>query len=77
MTKASAWVHLTPCILAIGKCKVPEPNPADFPDDTPEEEQKRLTDLKYPSEPKLKLIAQDSKVRGGLPPWLIKSYDMR
>ena len=59
MSKASSWCHLTPSILQIGKCKVPEPNPADFPDDTPEEEMKRLNDLKYPSEEKLKPIQGD------------------
>ena len=76
MVQASQWAHINPSILKQGRCRQPEPNPADFPEDTPEEEMKRLTELKDPSEPKLKLIGSDSKVRGGLPPWLIKSYGM-
>lgn len=70
------WLHFTPSILQQGKCKHPDPNPADFPEDTPEEEMKRSVQAKDPAEPKLKCINQDSKVRGGLPPWLVKSFGL-
>lgn len=76
MCKSSAWVHYTQSILNQGKCRQPDVKEDEFPEGTDPEEMKRLTELRDPSEPKLKWIGKDQKVRGGLPPWLIKTFQL-
>jgi hypothetical protein len=70
MASLGSWVHYTQNILQVGRVSHLDPEPVNDNDD-PEVLKKQL-EARDPYEKRLKLIGQDAKVRGNLPPWVIK-----
>lgn len=75
MTNLEMWQHFSPSILNQGRVKHMEPKPADGEDVEPEELMKREV-AKDPFEPRLKPIADDKQAFGGLPAWMVRTYNI-
>lgn len=74
MTDLSMWVHHTPSILNQGRLKHKEPKVPEGEEIEPEELMKREV-AKDPWEPRLKPVADDAKTPGGMPAWIIRTYN--
>ena len=71
-----SWVHLTPSLLKQGKTKHSEPKPGPGDEEVDPEELMKREVAKDPWEPRLKPIAKDNATKGGMPPWVIKSFNI-
>ena len=70
------WLHLVPSILNQGRLTHMDAKPAEGEEEggEPEDLKKKLI-AADPWEPRLKPISKDNGVQGGLPPWIIRSYN--
>lgn len=53
----------------------PKPAEGEGEEGVEPEELKKREIAKDPWEPRLKQIAKDNKIKGGLPPWILRSYN--
>lgn len=72
MAKSESWVHYTSNILKCNRLNHLEPENVDENED-PEAVKKRI-EAADPFEKRLKPIALDKKVKGGLPAWIVKLH---
>ncbi len=73
MAKPENWVHYTQSILNNCRCTHLDEEPPEGEEIEPEEFKKRI-EAADPSEPRLKLITGDSKVKGGAGAWVVRMY---
>lgn len=70
-----SWVHLTPSLLKQGKTKHSDPKPGPGEEEVDPEELMKREVAKDPWEARLKPIAKDNATKGGMPPWIVKSFN--
>lgn len=76
MSSLDMWLHHTPSILKQGRVKHLDPVPGPGDEEVePEELMKREVD-KDPWEPRLKPVTSDTAAKGGLPAWVLRSYNL-
>jgi len=71
MGNKDSWCHYTKNILMCGRIDHKEPEPVDEEDP---EELKKKQEAKDPYEKRLKKIATDANVCGGMPAWVVRSH---
>lgn len=74
MCDINKWVHYTPSILRQGTVKH-APGAAKDGEEVEEEELLAREVAKDPWEPRLKPIVNDDKTTGGMPAWILRSYN--
>ena len=75
MNDINNWVHYTPSILKQGRLKHKEPKAEEGGDEEEGAAMKREI-AKDPWEPRLKPIVKDNKTIGGMPAWILRSYNL-
>ena len=68
------WVHYNAGILIQGRTKHAEPKASGDEEVDPEEAMKKEV-AKDPWDARLKQVGTDTKTKGGLPAWIIRSYE--
>lgn len=69
------WQHKDPSILKQGRTKHTDPKPAAGEEDLEPEELMKREVAKDPWEKRLKTIGDDQKTKGGMPAWIVRSYE--
>lgn len=69
------WVHYSPAILNQGRFKHADPKVLPGDEDLEPELIQAREVAKDPWEPRLKPISDDEHTRGGMPAWVLRSYD--
>lgn len=75
MCEASNWVHYTPNILKQARLTHKEGKPLEGEEEVDPEVLVAREVAKDPWEPRLKPITDDAKTLGGMPAWIVRSYD--
>ena len=75
MCSLDMWLHKDPSILNQGKVKHNEPKPGPGEEDIEPEELMKREIAKDPWEKRLKPISDDQKTKGGMPAWILRSYE--
>jgi len=71
MTSADNWLHHTTSILKNGRTAIIESEP---PENVEAEDWTKICEAKDPSEPRLKSITKDARVKGNAPAWTVRAY---
>jgi hypothetical protein len=71
------WQHLTPSILQQGRLTHMPGNPLPGEEDVEPEELLKREVTKDPWEPRLKSISADSKTKGDIPAWVLKTFGVK
>ena len=75
MAQLDMWVHFNQSILRQGTTKHAEPKPGPGQEEMEPEELMKIEIAKDPWDERLKPVVNDAKSRGGMPAWLLRSYD--
>jgi len=75
MCNIDMWVHHTPSLLKQGRTKHADPKPKPGEEELEPEVLMAREVEKDPWEPRLKQIAKDNATRGGMPPWILRSFN--
>lgn len=75
MGSLEMWQHKDPSILKQGKTKHTDPKPGPGDEDVEPEELMKREVSKDPWEKRLKPISEDESTKGGMPAWIIRSYE--
>ena len=67
------WLHFLPSILKQGRVTHKEGKPKEGEEEVDPEELLNREIAKDPWDRRLKPITEDSKIKGGLPPWILRS----
>ena len=70
-----SWQHFTPSILLQGRLTHKEGKPLEGEEEVEPEELLRREVKKDPWEPRLKPISRDKKIKGGMPAWVLRTYN--